>query len=387
MKKFISALIVLTMALSIFSFAVAATDETAVVDGVTFSKDMKTLIEYPVEKQDESYTIPDGVAVISNSTFWENTNLKSVTIPDSVTSIGDFAFYGCTSLETIVIPDSVTYMGESIFTGCENLKSATLPKGITSIADSTFSYCSSLVDVNIPDGVTVIADQAFLECSSLETITIPDSVTTIGNSVFKYCSSLTSITIPEGVTSMGGSVFLDCTSLKEATIPESVISIGELFFEECTALTDIYYGATEIEWRSIELGYFNEFLETANIHFADPDKNEIKVILNGKKVRFDQLPIVENGRTLVPVRAIFEALGAEVAWDAENQTVRAIGHGIYVKLIINSDEMMVDNAGKLLEAPAKIINGRTMVPARAVAEAFNCNVTWDAEKNMVIIEL
>lgn len=387
MKKFIGSLIVLMMALSIFSFAVAATDETAVVDGVTFSKDMKTLIEYPVEKQDESYTISDGVAVISNSTFWENTNLKSVTIPDSVTSIGDFAFYGCTSLETIVIPDSVTYMGESIFTGCENLKSATLPKGITSIADSTFSYCSSLVDVNIPDGVTVIADQAFLECSSLETITIPDSVTTIGNSVFKYCSSLTSITIPEGVTSMGGSVFLDCTSLKEATIPESVISIGELFFEECTALTDIYYGATEIEWRSIELGYFNEFLETANIHFADPDKNEIKVILNGKKVRFDQLPIVENGRTLVPVRAIFEALGAEVAWDAENQTVRAIGHGIYVKLIINSDEMMVDNAGKLLEVPAKIINGRTMVPARAVAEAFNCNVTWDAEKNMVIIEL
>lgn len=387
MKKFIGALIVLMMALSIFSFAVAATDETAVVDGVTFSKDMKTLIEYPVEKQDESYTIPDGVAVISNSTFWENTNLKSVTIPDSVTSIGDFAFYGCTSLETIVIPDSVTYMGESIFTGCENLKSATLPKGITSIADSTFSYCSSLVDVNIPDGVTVIADQAFLECSSLETITIPDSVTTIGNSVFKYCSSLTSITIPEGVTSMGGSVFLDCTSLKEATIPESVISIGELFFEECTALTDIYYGATEIEWRSIELGYFNEFLETANIHFADPDKNEIKVILNGKKVRFDQLPIVENGRTLVPVRAIFEALGAEVAWDAENQTVRAIGHGIYVKLIINSDEMMVDNAVKHLEVPAKIINGRTMVPARAVAEAFNCNVTWDAEKNMVIIEL
>lgn len=387
MKKFIGALIVLMMTLSIFSFAVAATDETAVVDGVTFSKDMKTLIEYPVEKQDESYTIPDGVTAISNSAFWESTNLKSVTIPDSVTSIGDFAFYGCTSLETIVIPDSVTYMGESIFTGCENLKSATLPKGITSIADSTFSYCSSLVDVNIPDGVTVIADQAFLECSSLETITIPDSVTTIGNSVFKYCSSLTSITIPEGVTSMGGSVFLDCTSLKEATIPESVISIGELFFEECTALTDIYYGATEIEWRSIELGYFNEFLETANIHFADPDKNEIKVILNGKKVRFDQLPIVENGRTLVPVRAIFEALGAEVAWDAENQTVRAIGHGIYVKLIINSDEMMVDNVGKLLEVPAKIINGRTMVPARAVAEAFNCNVTWDAEKNMVIIEL
>ena len=126
-------------------------------------------------------------------------------------------------------------------------------------------------------------------------------------------------------------------------------------------------------------------MKYANIHFAEPDKSEIKVSVNGKKLKFDQPPVLENGRTLVPLRAIFEALGAEISWDRETQTIRAIRYGTYIELQIGSNEMKVNNEIKTLDVPAKIINERTMVPARAVAEAFGCNVKWDAENNAVII--
>lgn len=112
---------------------------------------------------------------------------------------------------------------------------------------------------------------------------------------------------------------------------------------------------------------------------------EISVTLNGKNVNFDQPPIIENGRTLVPVRAIFEALGASVEWQQETQTVIAKRDEKSVSLTISSNVMKVGNKEVLLDVPAQIISNRTLVPARAVAEAFNCKVDWDNDTKTVLI--
>ena len=112
---------------------------------------------------------------------------------------------------------------------------------------------------------------------------------------------------------------------------------------------------------------------------------EIIVLLNGKKIAFDVLPVVENGRTLVPLRAIFESLGADVTWGEDSGIIRAVKGETKVELRIGSNEMKVNNAIKYLDVSAKAINGRTMVPARAIAETFGCSVSWDATNNAVII--
>ncbi len=112
--------------------------------------------------------------------------------------------------------------------------------------------------------------------------------------------------------------------------------------------------------------------------------SDIKVLFNNKYLSFDVPPFIENSRTMVPLRAIFEALGAEVKWDGDTKTVTAKKNGTEIKLVI--DGAAYKN-GELMEldTPAKIINNRTVVPLRFVAESFECQVTWDGDTRTVII--
>lgn len=109
-----------------------------------------------------------------------------------------------------------------------------------------------------------------------------------------------------------------------------------------------------------------------------------QVILDGQNLSFDVPPIIENGSTLVPLRVIFEALGADVQWDGNTQTVTATKSGTEIRLIIggaaykNGQEVQ-------LSVPAKIIEGRTMVPLRFVSEAFGCQVSWDGTTETITI--
>ena len=115
------------------------------------------------------------------------------------------------------------------------------------------------------------------------------------------------------------------------------------------------------------------------------DPNEITVIVNGKVVVFDQTPIISEGRTLVPLRAIFEALNATVQWDDATKTVSAIRGETKILLQIGSTNMYVGSEVKVLDVPAQIINSRTLVPVRAISEAFGCTVGWDGNTKTVTI--
>ena len=111
----------------------------------------------------------------------------------------------------------------------------------------------------------------------------------------------------------------------------------------------------------------------------------INVIVNGKALVFDQTPVMENGRVLVPLRTIFEALGADVEWNDSTQTVTAAKDNITVTLTIGSDTLIKNGTNIKLDVPAKIIGGRTMVPARAVSESFGAEVGWDQNSQTVTI--
>lgn len=138
--------------------------------------------------------------------------------------------------------------------------------------------------------------------------------------------------------------------------------------------------------------------------FAD---DEIKVLVDGNQLEFDVAPVIEDGRTLVPMRAIFEALGADVDWNENSKTITAktdsktlmitIGEnrlGVIEKVAVSQETKVdEDNTGYTealirsipLDVPAKIVDGRTLVPIRAVSEGLDADVAWNAEEKIVSI--
>lgn len=90
----------------------------------------------------------------------------------------------------------------------------------------------------------------------------------------------------------------------------------------------------------------------------------------------DTPPTIIDGRTLVPVRAIFEALGASVEWDAAARTATGTCAGTTVVMQIDNQTAYVNGEAKTLDVPAQLVNGRTMVPARFISEALGYDVTW-----------
>lgn len=102
----------------------------------------------------------------------------------------------------------------------------------------------------------------------------------------------------------------------------------------------------------------------------------VDLYVDTTKIETDTPPTVVDGRTLVPVRAIFEALGATVEWDGTTNTATGTKDGVVVSIQINNTTAYVNGAAKLLDVPAQLINNRTMVPARFISEALGCEVTW-----------
>lgn len=113
----------------------------------------------------------------------------------------------------------------------------------------------------------------------------------------------------------------------------------------------------------------------------------ISVVINGSPLKTDVPPAVVNERTLVPLRAIFEALGAEVNWDQGSETVTGTKGSITVILKINRDEAIVNGSPRKLDVPPQIMEGRTMVPARFIAESLGAGVKWDGEQRTVLINI
>ncbi|MBE7044667.1 MAG: hypothetical protein E7397_03990 [Ruminococcaceae bacterium] len=115
-------------------------------------------------------------------------------------------------------------------------------------------------------------------------------------------------------------------------------------------------------------------------------KTDVQVYINGEKLVTDSPILIENGRTLVPMRAIFEALGATVYWNGDTQTATAVNGVDVVTIQINNKVMTKNGQNITLDVPAVIRDARTLVPARAVSESFRMKVDWDASARAVYIQ-
>lgn len=118
-------------------------------------------------------------------------------------------------------------------------------------------------------------------------------------------------------------------------------------------------------------------------YYAESD--DILVFVDNKQLKFDVPPIIANDRTMVPLRAIFEALGANVDWRQETRAIDAYLNNTRITLYIGKNEMYRNGEIIVIDSPPFIKDDRTLVPVRAIAEAFDCVVEWDNDNRAVQI--
>lgn len=111
----------------------------------------------------------------------------------------------------------------------------------------------------------------------------------------------------------------------------------------------------------------------------------ITVFYNGSEISFDQSPFIENDRVLVPMRAIFEAFGAEVEWNEEEQSVTATRGTDVIKMRIGDTEITKNESVIESEVAPQVLGYRTFVPLRVIAESLDADVDWIDEEQKVEI--
>ena len=184
------------------------------------------------------------------------------------------------------------------------------------------------------------------------------------------------------------------------TVEENLqMTVGEI--ESCLAelklqkkeIINQRFMVTKSEYSPEELGNFDSATDLITQMYEDVNVLGLgSVTVRDNIIKFDTPPYIKGGRTVVPVRAITEELGANVSWDEATQTVTITSEGsstttgTAIVLGINSRVVTVDGEVQILDAESEITNGRTYVPLRFIAETFGLDVDWDAETETIDIE-
>lgn len=254
------------------------------VDGVLFDKGKKTLVAYPANKEDTSYTIPNSVTSIFDDAFQSCPNLEAIIFDPTSTS--DYSVTDGVLFKTVAtngvpekrlikypeakkdssypIPADVNRVNKDAFFNCTNLTSITIPDGMTGVIEpDAFSGSTRLTEFKVADGNTAYSTENGVLFNADKTklflypkgksgsYEIPDTVQSIRTQAFQNCSGLTHVTIPASVISkgagsssvpgLGSYAFSGCTGLTKVTFKEgsTLDSIEEGAFANCTALTEI----------------------------------------------------------------------------------------------------------------------------------------------------
>ena len=282
----------------------------------------------------------------------------------------------------LTVKEGITEIGSRCFAGLTKIKTAKLPTTLTAIGERAFYDCSSIEYLKLPNGVRIIGDGAFNSCISVKRIDMPSELEAIGASSFMNMPQITAVTIPQNVSEIGDWAFFGNTSL------------GAFYFEGKPIQTAGKYISGQIEEDYIiycPKAYFEEW-KTSGLFLPEKISSynpaeRVSVFVNNQEVVFDQQPVIVNGRTLVPVRAIFEAMNAVVGWDSETNTVASEREGTVIKIQIGASVMYKNDKQISIDVPAQIIGDRTFVPVRVISESFGASVEWDNDNRCVNISI
>ena len=268
-----------------------------VVDGVVYTKDLKTLVAFPSAYPKKHFEVPSTTQIIGSSAF-ESAPIVSIDLPDGLTIIEKYAFE-FSAIHSIEIPDGVTEIGDSTFCGCRNLEHVRLSRGLTKIPERVFSSCTQLRTLDIPMNVKYIDYSSLAWCDGLEILQLHDGLEEIGErgpmlirdgklrevvfpktlkkvpgGVFNYSPYInefkidsanpyfcvidgalyskdgkilysvpnryrTDFIIPEGVEEIAEMAFMNMYELNQITLPSTLRIIGDRAFQGCNKVETI----------------------------------------------------------------------------------------------------------------------------------------------------
>ena len=217
---------------------------------------------------------------------------------------------------------------------------------------------------------------------SLKEIILPTSLKKIDAIAFNE-TGLKEVVIPYGVKTLGmnfSGPFANCPDLKALYIPDTVTEMNFNMIDGSNNCIIYCSGNSPVA----------EFCKKYKISYlTDNSVNSgITVLYNGTRISFHaygQNPELLESRTLVPLRSIFEAMGAEVEWDGATSTAIAKRNGVEVKIQIGANQMYKNGQAIAVDVPAQLLNDRTMVPVRVIAETFGASVDWNGSGRTVLI--
>ena len=205
----------------------------------TVEEENRKRLDYFKELNDSGASrieIPEGMTVIDDNAFKNNTKLKEVILPSTLKSIGISAFEG-TSLSKIELPYSLTYIGNNAFANIKTLTEVTIPKSVET-ASHAFSGDVNLKKVIFEDGIVTIPS-GILNNTGLEEIVLPSSVKTIGSYAFSNNKSLEKINLLDGVRQIEEGAFSGDSKLSVVELPETLTEISRYVFSDTPSLTHI----------------------------------------------------------------------------------------------------------------------------------------------------
>lgn len=178
----------------------------------------------------------------------------------------------------------------------------------------------------------------------------------------------------------------------DTTVVESLKEEFEaLTTERNNYITEIHQIAEEIK-QSVREKYTAEELE--KINEAGESLDEIEdvevipvenILVKNRDVKFDTPPVIKQGRTLIPVRAITESMGATVEWNGDEQLVTITKDDKVIVFDLNNDKVFIDGEETAIDVSSEVMNNRTMVPLRFIAENFGLKVDYDEDTEIIEI--
>jgi len=302
----------------------------------------------------------------------------------SVGAVSSYTFTNVNANHTI----SVTFEATGfVITATAGAGGTISPSGSISVvagSNQTFTItpesCYKIKDVLV-DGVSVgaVSSYTFINVNANHTISV----------TFERITYTINATAGSGGTiSPSGNVTVNCgESVTFTIVPNPQYRIKDLLVDGRSVGAVSSYTFTNVTSNHTISVIFEKEISRIVIvlQIGNP-----RYTVNGEEKILDSPPVIREGRTLLPIRAIAEALGAEVLWDPKEKKVTILFKDITIELWIGKNLARVNGEYKLIDpgnpnVVPLIINGRTMLPVRFVSENLGCKVDWDPQNRLVTI--
>ncbi|MCQ2975968.1 MAG: leucine-rich repeat protein [Bacteroidales bacterium] len=255
--------------------------EYKLVDGILYTKDMKTLIYYPMNDKRKEYVVPEGVEVICKHVFFLCDQLEKIVLPTTLKKMENNPFSGCTKLridnkspfyhiiddviynqfktsvvgvlnkinaKELIIPEGIKTINRNSFWNCKGIRKIVFPSSLEDIGYNPFVGCSNIhfeslsKAYKVVDDVLYTADMKKIVCypswKAVGSIFVPDSVTTLERGAFSGCDKMTEINL-HNINKINKSCFTNCNSLTNVYCSDLITYIGEWAFAHCLSLKSV----------------------------------------------------------------------------------------------------------------------------------------------------